>query len=79
MQWLEGISVVSLKRLEMTTEAGPGEPAFVSLMTSGDFTGWQMTHSTSSIRRVLPPHVRLETAFAAMIVCVCVLNNHNRL
>lgn len=26
VHWLEGISVVSLKRLEMTTEAGPGEP-----------------------------------------------------
>lgn len=77
VHWLEGISVVSLKRLEMTTEAGPGEPAFVSLMTSGDFTGWQMTDLTSSVCRVLPPRVRLETAVSATIVCERVLNNHN--
>lgn len=46
-------------------------------MTSGNFMGWQMTDSTSSIHRILPLYVRLEIAVAAMTMCVCVFNNHN--
>lgn len=71
VHWLEGISVVSLKRLEMTTEAGPGEPVFISLMTSGDFTEWQMTDSTSSIGRVLPPHQVGDCSFCNDCVRAC--------
>jgi len=67
-----------IKKIRDDHRGSPGELVFTSLMTSRDFRGWQMTDSTSSIRRVLPPHVRLETAVSATIVCERVLN-HNRL
>lgn len=75
--WLKGISVVSLNRLEMTTETGL--KSLILLMTIGDFLGWQMTDLSSSTHRVLPPHASLKTEVSTTIVHVHVLNNHNQL